>query len=43
MRSVGPNTDLECICYKSPEIMLNIPGQLPFPVTPISEDASNAQ
>ena len=43
VKSIGKNTDFMCTCYKSPEIILNIPGQLPLPVTPISEDASKAQ
>ena len=43
VKSVGKNTDFVCTCYKSPEIILNIPGQLPLPVSPISEDESKAQ
>ena len=43
VKSVGTNTDFVCTCYKNPEIILNIPGQLPFPVSPISEDESKAQ
>ena len=43
VKSVGTNTDFVCKCYKSPEIILNIPGQLPLPVSPISEDESKAQ
>ena len=42
-KSVGTNTDFVCTCYKHPEIILNIPGQLPLPVSPISEDESKAQ
>ena len=30
-KSVGTNTDFVCTCYKNPEIMLNIPGQMPLP------------
>ena len=43
VKSVGTNTDFVCTSYKSPEIILNIPGQLPFPVTPLSEDESKTQ
>ena len=42
VKIVGTNTDFVYTCYKSPEIILNIPDQLPLPVTPISEDASKA-
>ena len=35
VKNVGTNTDFVCTCYKSPEIILNIPGQLPFPVIPM--------
>ena len=43
VKSVGINTDFLCTCYKSPEIILNIPGQLPLLVSPISEDESKVQ
>ena len=43
VKSVSTNTDFVCTSYKSPEIILNIPGQLTFPVTPISEDESKSQ
>ena len=43
VKSVGTNTDFVCTCYKSPEIILNIPGQLPLPVSPISENESKTQ
>ena len=43
VKSVGTNTDFVCTCYKSPKIILNIPGQLPLPVSPISKDESKAQ
>ena len=43
VKSVGTNTDFVCTCYKSPEIILNIPGQLPLPVSPIREDERKAQ
>ena len=43
VKSAGTNTDFVCTCYKSPEIILNIPGKLPLPVNPISEDESKAQ
>ena len=43
VKSVGTNTDFVCTCYKSPEIILNIPGQLPLLVSPISEDESKTQ
>ena len=43
VKSVGANTDFVCTCYKSPEIILNIPGQLPLLVSPISEDESKVQ
>ena len=38
VKSVGTNTDFVCTCYKSPEIILNILGQLPLPVSPQSEN-----
>ena len=41
--SVGTNTDFVCTCYKRPEIILNISGQLPLPVSPISENESKTQ
>ena len=43
VKSVGTNTDFVCTCYKSPEIILNIPGQPPLPMKPISEDESKSQ
>ena len=43
VKSVGTNTDFVCTCYKSPEIILNILGQLPLPMTAISGDASKVQ
>ena len=42
-KSVGTNTDFVCTCYKHPEIILNIPGQLLLPVSPISENESKTQ
>ena len=43
VKSVGTNTDFMYTCHKSPEIILNTQGQLPLPVSPISEDKSKAQ
>ena len=43
VKSVGTNTDFVCTFYKSPEISLNIPGQLPLLVSPVREDESKAQ
>ena len=42
-KSVATNTDFVCTCCRSPEITLNIPGQLPLPVKPTSENESKAQ
>ena len=41
--SVGTNIDFACTSYERPEIILNISGQLPLPVSPISGNESKTQ